>query len=117
MTPLFVARQYFESWTHHRFAEAAACLSDDVHFEMPINSYSSKDAFMNAVIFTAQNSSSVQLLSALGNDQEAVLIYDFVFAPVGHFRIAEHFLVKDGKITAIRHIHDTHPLRNAGMGG
>jgi hypothetical protein len=34
-------------------------------------------------------------------------------APIGTLRIAEHFTVADGRITRIRHVHDTYQLRLA----
>jgi len=45
-----------------------------------------------------------------------MLLYDLAAGPVGTLRVAEHFTVADGKIVRIRQIHDTVPVRAAGLG-
>jgi hypothetical protein len=59
--------------------------------------------------------SKVNLLAELGNDDEAVLLYDMTL-PIGELRVAEHFTVAGGRIHRVRQIHDTATLRAAGFG-
>ena len=113
---LAIVTAYHQCWTSKNYAQAATYLDDSIQFEMPIHEYQNKEEFMNAVKFTGNAASAITLLAELGNEEEAVLIYDFTFAPIGPMRIAEHFKTKNGKIVHIRHIHDTYGLRNAGFG-
>ena len=113
---LAIVEAYYNYWTSKNYDEAANLLDENIQFEMPINTYESKRAFMQAVRFTGDHATNLHLLTELGNDTEAILIYDFNFSPIGIMRIAEHFKTKNGKIVFIRHIHDTFQLRNAGFG-
>jgi hypothetical protein len=114
--PLKIALDYFKAWGSKEFDKAADCLSENISFEMPINSYTDKQAFVEAVKFTRAVSSEIKILAAFGNENEALLLYDMLLNPIGNMRIAEHFKIKNGKITMIRHIHDTAKLRNVGFG-
>lgn len=113
---LGIVQAYYQNWTNKNYDEAANLLDENIKFEMPINNYKNKSLFMQAVKFTGDNATNIHLLTELGNDTEAILIYDFHFAPIGNIRIAEHFKTKNDKIVFIRHIHDTFQLRNAGFG-
>jgi hypothetical protein len=114
-SPLGIALDYFRAWSNKDFDKAAACLSEDISFEMPINSYPDKLSFMEAVKFTGRAASGINLLAEFGNENEALLLYDMLLDPIGNLRIAEYFTVSNGKITMIRHIHDTAELRKAGF--
>lgn len=109
--PRAIALAYFNAWTTGKIAKAADYLATDITFEMPINEYHTKEAFMNAVAFTAQHATDIKMQTSFGNEHEAILLYEFVFAPIGKLVIAEHFKVQDNKINFIRHVHDTHALR------
>src|SRR5579862_6134241 len=112
---LTVARQYHQAWTSGRFDQAGGFLAESLRLEVPINSYASKDDFLAAVQRTHAMTSSVDLLAEFGSDSQALLLYDLAL-PIGSLQIAEHFLVSDGQITQIRHVHDTAALRAAGLG-
>jgi|SRR5215831_8912356 len=114
-TALKTVRDYFNAWNSNNFEKAASCLSEHIVIETPINSYSTKNQFMEAVKFTAEAVSSLQLLAEFGNKDEAILLYDMTLSPIGSLRIAEYFKVEDEKITMIRHIHDTAEMRKAGF--
>jgi hypothetical protein len=57
----------------------------------------------------------VNLLAEFGNNDEALLLYDMTLNSIGKLRIAEYFKITDGKISMIRHIHDTAELRKGGF--
>ena len=113
--PLTIALEYFKAWGSKEFDKAADCLSENISFEMPINSYTDKQAFVEAVKFTGAAASDIKLLAEFGNENEALLLYDMVLNLIGNMRIAEHFKISNGKITMIRHVHDTAQLRKAGF--
>jgi hypothetical protein len=113
--PLAIARAYHQAWTSKQFEEAGRFLAEHLETEMPINDYANKAQFLEALHDFGQVVNDVSLLAALGSGSEAVLLYDMNVESIGELRIAEHFLVEDGLIRRIRHIHDTAALRAAGF--
>ena len=111
-TALGIARRYHQAWTSERFAEAALCLSESLQVEVPINSYPTKGAFLDAVRRTRAMTSKVEILAEFGNDNEALILYDMAL-PFGTMRVAEYFGATDGRICVIRHVHDTAAIRAA----
>jgi ketosteroid isomerase-like protein len=109
---LALARAYHQAWQQGDYQAAWQLLDDDLTVEVPINSYPSKSAFTNAAQRTREMATDVRPITELGNEQEAVLIYDLTL-PIGDLRVAEYFAVGGGRITRITHIHDTAALRAA----
>jgi ketosteroid isomerase-like protein len=118
MTPtaLETANRYHQAWTSGSYDVAASLLAPNLVVEVPINEYADGASFAAAVEQFGGLTSSVTLLSALGDDTEAVLVYDMDVLGIGSLRVAEHFTVGDGRITRVRQIHDTAALRAAGVG-
>lgn len=112
---LAIARAYFQAWTGGRFDEAAGLLADDLSIEVPVNHYPDKASFAAAVAAFGSMAERTTLLAAIGNDGEAILLYDMTVAQLGTLRIAEHFRVRDGRIAYLCQIHDTAALRAAGF--
>jgi len=112
---LTVARGYHDAWTSKNFELASDLLSEDLKIEVPINSYKTKQEFLEAVKFTCQAVTGINILSELSNKDEAILLYDMQIPSMGNLRIVEHFTITNGKIVQIRHIHDTAPFREAGF--
>ena len=112
---LTLARAYHTAWTTRQFDDAAQHLADGLVVEVPINDYPTKADFIRAVELTRDMSSAVNMLAEFGKPGEAVLLYDLQL-PMTELRVAEHFTVRDRRITRIRQIHDTAALRAAGMG-
>lgn len=112
---LALVRAYHRAWTGKDFEKAGRYLSDDLRTDVPINTYGSKAEWIEAVRRTGQAVSRVEVLAEFSNDGEVLLLYDMEIKPIGDIRIAEHFTVADGRITRIRHIHDTASLRAAGF--
>lgn len=111
---LVLVRRYHRAWTGGDFAGACRCLAPDLEMDVPINTYRTTRQWMAAVARTRQMAERVDLLAELGSEAEAVLLYDMVLGPpIGTLRIAEHFTVTGGRITRIRHVHDTYQLRLA----
>lgn len=113
---LEVARAYHDAWERREFDAAERLLADDLVVDVPINAYDSKTSFMAAARRTREMASNVTPFADFGGEHDAVLIYDMGL-PIGSLRIAEYFDVTDGGvIRRIVHVHDTAPLRAAGMG-
>jgi len=112
---LTVARAYHRAWTGGDFDEASRYLAEGLETDVPINTYRSKAEWLQAVQGTGQATSSVRLLAEFGTRDEALLLYDMRLDPIGDLRVAEHFVVADGRIVKIRQVHDTAALRAAGF--
>ena len=112
---LTVARAYHRAWTGGDFDKASQYLAEGLETDVPINTYRSKAEWLQAVQGTGQATSSVHLLAEFGTRDEALLLYDIRLDPIGDLRVAEHFVVADGRIVKIRHVHDTAALRAAGF--
>lgn len=111
---LTTARAYHRAWSTKRLADLEQLVGDDLRVEVPLNAYAGKAEFLEAVRRTASVTSNVRMLGALGNEDEAVLLYDMTL-PIGVLRVAEHFSVSRDQIRVIRQIHDTAALRAAGF--
>jgi hypothetical protein len=107
---LNIVRDYFNAWTHNDFIKAGNLLAEDVKVIVPINTYATKQSFIDAVKFTYQMVTKIELLSEFSNDLEVMLVYDMSLNAFGKLKIGEHFIVKDHKIVQVTQIHDTAPF-------
>lgn len=113
---LTVVRRYHEGWTGRNYEQAIALLAPTLEIEVPINDYPDAESFAQALRGFGELVTHVELLSEMAHGQEAMLLYDMQAQQLGHLRVAEHFTITDGKITRLRQIHDTAPVRAAGLG-
>jgi hypothetical protein len=113
---LAVARAYHRAWTTTKnFNAAADLLAEDLRTDLPVNVYTGKAEFVAAIPGFGGLVSRVEMLSECAGDGEATLIYDLEMAPIGVLRMAEQLTVVDGRIAAIRQVHDTAVMRAAGF--
>ena len=112
-----IIRGYHDAWTSNDLARATALLADNLSVEVPVNDYPTAESFAAALTSFASMVTRVELLAMMSDGDEAMLLYDLEAGPVGTLRVAEHFTVADGKIVRIRQIHDTMPVRAAGLAG
>jgi ketosteroid isomerase-like protein len=110
-------RAYHQAWTSKDFGTAIALLADGLTVEVPVNEYPTAQSFAAALEGFGSMVSEVETLAVMSDGDEAMLLYDLTAGPVGTLRVAEHFTVADGKIVRIRQIHDTVPVRAAGLAG
>lgn len=110
-----VIRAYHDAWTSKNFGTASALLADHLTVEVPVNEYPTAESFAVALEGFGSMVTKVEMLAAMSDGDEAMLLYDLTAGPVGTMRIAEHFTVADGKIVRIRQIHDTALVRAAGL--
>jgi ketosteroid isomerase-like protein len=115
-TPRAVARRYHDAWSTGRFDDAVALLDEELRVEVPVNAYPTRASFAQALASFGAMVDKVELLSELAGPDEAVLLYDMTVRGLGVLRMAEHFAVRDGRIVRLRQIHDTAPIRAAGLG-
>jgi SnoaL-like domain len=112
-----VVRKYHESWTERDMATARSCLADDLHFQGPIDTFSSADEFIATLTGFAQMLTRVDLLQEFYTDAAAALLYDCVTnSPAGTIRTAEFFGLRDGNIASIRLVFDATVLRQVMSG-
>ena len=104
---------YYNSWTNNNFEKAGEYLDENLKVIVPINDYPTKQSFLDAVKFTREMTTNIELLCEFINKNEAMLMYDMTLNVFGKLRIAEHFLIKDNKIIQVCQIHDTAPFSNA----
>lgn len=114
-TTLAVVREYHDGWSSRDFVRATALLDDDLRVEVPINEYPTAASFAEAVTGFGSMTRSVDLLAEMAAGDEAMLLYDMEVEGLGTMRVAEHFTVRDGRITRVRQVHDTAALRAAGF--
>ncbi len=110
-----VVLAYHRGWTSRRYADAAGLLASDLRVDVPVNDYPTAESFAQALAGFGPLVTSVDLLSELAEGNEAMLLYDLDVKGLGKMRVAEHFTVKDGRISRLRQIHDTMGLREAGF--
>lgn len=115
-TPLSTSLEYHNAWSSGDTVKAAELLSEDLLVEVPLNNYSGKPDFVAALTAFAAGARRVDMLATFQNRGGACLIYDMEVDRLGGLRVAEHFLIEDGRINTIRQIHDTAKLRRAGFG-
>jgi ketosteroid isomerase-like protein len=112
-----IVRAYHAAWTRKDFAQAKALLAGTLVVEVPVNDYPTAESFAAALESFGSLVSNVELLAAMSDGNQAILLYDLEAGPVGRLRVAEHFTVDCGKITRIRQVHDTAAVRAAGLAG
>jgi ketosteroid isomerase-like protein len=110
-----VVRRYHESWTNGEYNEAIGLLAPALEVEVPINEYPTASAFAQALRRFGERVTRVHLLSEMSEGNEVTLLYDMEVQQVGQLRVAEHFTIVDGRIVRLRQIHDTAPVRAAGL--
>jgi hypothetical protein len=112
---LEVVRAYHGAWTRKNFDEAARFLAPALIVEVPINDYPSKETFAAALRGFGNMVRRVDVLAEMSSDNEAMLLYDLDVEQLGPLRVVEHFTVTQGMIARLRQIHDTAPVRAAGL--
>lgn len=109
-----VVRAYWNAFASKDFDAAIALLDSELQVEGPINEYHSAGDFGPALADFGSRVSSHELLAAMSEGNEAMLLCDLKVDQVGSMRVVEHYTVMDGKITRIRQILDTAAVRAAG---
>lgn len=112
-TPADVARAFIEAWGRQDLAAMRQWLADDMTFEGPTAQITGADAFLTAAAQFGQAVTGAEVLAVLGDDRQAIVMYDMRTGPFGTLRAADHLVVQDGKITADKLVFDTYAVRTA----
>jgi hypothetical protein len=73
---------------------------------VPVNEYPTAESFAAALQGFGSQATRVDLLAAMTDGDDGMLLYDMEVRGLGTLRVAEHFTVQDGKIARLRQIHD-----------
>jgi hypothetical protein len=113
---LRVVRRYHDGWSSGNYDQAVNLLAPTLKVEVPINDYPTAESFAQALRGFGELVSTIELLAEMAIDNEAMLLYDMHVNGLGELRVAEHFTLAEDKIVRLRQIHDTAPVRAAGLG-
>ncbi|QSB16626.1 nuclear transport factor 2 family protein [Natronosporangium hydrolyticum] len=98
--PVEVARAFLDALAARDAATAASFLAPDVTFEGPQSRLQGREAVLEELRQFAETVTAVTVIAALGDEAEAMLLYDVDAGEIGRLRVADHFAVHDGRITA-----------------
>jgi hypothetical protein len=120
-TPVELAVEYIEAFGRRDMAAVANCLATGIRLESPRVRLSGIEPVLEAVGQFAQVVDGVEIIAALGDSEQATVMYDMRTGPFGTLRAANHLLVQDGKVVADTLVFDTYEVRRAeaeaGVGG
>ena len=109
-----VVSTYLKSWSSGTLDRdnARAMLADDIDFRGPLNTFTSADQVVAGLEHFAPTIERVEMIDELVVDDRAFSLFDVHFkGPMPPARFAEHFVVRDGKITRIRLVFDATEIR------
>jgi ketosteroid isomerase-like protein len=102
-----IAMAFLDAWTAGDFERARGLLADDFAFDGPVAHYRSADDFLaGSKGFVDQIVPSWTRIAAFGDDGEALLLYDLHFRNGQPMRVADHHIVRDGRIRQERILFD-----------
>jgi hypothetical protein len=98
---LAVAAAFLDAWTAGDFEQARSRMADDFRFDGPNSHYRSAEEFLaGSAPFVAQIKPGWTKVCAFGDDREALLLYDLQLRAGEPMRIADHHVVRAGRIHA-----------------
>ncbi|MFI6296010.1 nuclear transport factor 2 family protein [Nonomuraea sp. NPDC050790] len=112
-TPAEIATLFVEAFARRDVDAMAGHLADDVVFESPRGTIEGAAPVLAAMGQFAEVVAGVQILSVLGDGEQAMIMYDMVTGPFGTLRAADHLVIRDGRIVSDRLVFDTYELRKA----
>ncbi len=93
------------------FAAARKCLSDDLSFHGPLESFNAPEPYLESLKKLHHIVDRVNVKKMFVDGEDVCLLYDMVTnTPAGTAFIAEWHQVKVGKIRAIRVVFDARPF-------
>jgi limonene-1,2-epoxide hydrolase len=106
-----IARAFTQAWTRGDMETAADYLADDVTFDGPINHSRGKQEYIAGLSAFAQRASDLNILAVLGDDDQAMIMYELTTGP-HRATYVERLTLHDGKIQTDRLIFDSYPMRS-----
>ena len=84
--------------------------AEDITCASPLGQIVGVAAFRGFQEGFAKMIKKVTVVGVLGDNEQAVVVYDADTYPVPHAIVAEHLVVKNGKIASVRVIYDSTPF-------
>ncbi len=112
-TPAEIAVAFIQAFARRDLAAVAALLADDVVLESPQVRLTGAPAVARAIGDFAQVVDGVDNLTAVGDGNRAMVMYDMRTTPYGTLRTVDHIEVRDGRIVSDILVFDTYPVRTA----
>jgi hypothetical protein len=110
-TPADIARVFTEAWTSHDLEGAATFVAADVVFTGPNGHSEGIEAYKAGLATFAQAVTGLNILAVLGDDRQAMIMYEVTTGPFGTLTCAEWLTFAQGKIANDRLTFDTFPMR------
>jgi hypothetical protein len=110
MTPKAVALAFLEAFAKHELTAAAAYVADDIEFVSPRVHLHGASDYLAAVGEFAPAVTSLDVIAAMAEGDQVLVMYDMHTGPFGTIRAADHFTVVDERITKDLLVFDTVPL-------
>lgn len=107
---LAVARIYASAIASKDVDRLISVSAEDVTCTSPLGQIEGAAAFRGFQEGFAKMIKHVNLVAVFGDDEHAVVIYDADTYPVAHAVVAEHLVVRNGKIASTRVIYDATPF-------
>jgi hypothetical protein len=107
---LSIARAYFDAMRNRDVGKIMTPVTDDVTCDSPVGRLAGAPAFRGFQEGFARMIKKLKLVAAFGDDEHAVIVYDAETHPVASSFVAEHIIVKSGKIASTRVIYDATPV-------
>lgn len=109
---LELATAFLDAFTGGDAETLATLLADDFCFDGPIAHYRGAEEFLTGSRrFVEGLQPGWRSVAAFGDAHEALLLYDLTLRTGAAMRIADHFTVADGRITAEAILWDTAAMR------
>jgi limonene-1,2-epoxide hydrolase len=112
-TPAEIAVAFIKTMESNDMSAAARYVADDVVFEGPMTQFASAEPYLEAMGQFSQVVSAIEIRTALGDDDQAIVVYEMETGPFGTVRAMEHFVVRDRKIATDTLVFDTYAIRSA----
>lgn len=110
---LQTALAYYQAWTSHDLDTAMRYIADDIVCDAPSGRLDGAEAYRGFMAPFVQILRSATMISAFGDENTALIMYDTETLPVKSAPAAECVTVNDGKITYSRFIFDRAPFQAA----
>jgi hypothetical protein len=112
-TPLDVAIAFTEAWTNQDMKTAAGYVAEGVLFEGPLQQSAGAEPYLKGLTGLARDVIGFRMISAFGDKDQALLMYDLITRPYGTLTCAKHLTVRGGKIQRDKLTFDSHQIRKA----
>ncbi len=112
-TPAEIAVAFTAAWTSHDMAAARGYLAEGVVYDGPVNHVVGVRGYIDALERFASAVTGLEIIAVLGDEEQAMIMYEVSTGPFGTLTCGEHLTVQEGKIQTDRLAFDTYAIRTA----